>query len=108
MAVDDAKMSETEILRAVLVAVTALPDTVAWRNNTGVAVTAARQVVRFGAPGAPDILGVRAGRAFGIEIKTPTGRQSAAQVAFQRAYERAGGLYIIARSVDDAVRALTS
>ena len=100
-------MTETEIMREILVAVTALPETIAWRNNSGVAVTAARQVVRFSTPGAPDILGVRRGRGFGIEVKTSTRRQSKEQRAFQRAFERAGGLYVLARSVGDALAALT-
>lgn len=101
-----AAQSETEIMRAVLVAVTALPETMAWRNNTGVGVSQRGAVIRFSVPGAPDILGVRRGRGFGIEVKTPAGRLSQQQAHFRAAWERAGGLYIVARSVDDALAGL--
>lgn len=36
-----------------------------------------------------------------IEVKSAKGRQSPAQVDFARAWEEAGGIYIIARSVDE-------
>jgi hypothetical protein len=39
-------------------------------------------------------------------VKTSTGRQSQQQLRFQVAFEAAGGTYIIARSVPDALDAL--
>lgn len=99
-------MTETQIMRDILVAVTSLPDGVFWRTNSGVAVTPARSVVRFNVPGTPDILGCYRGRAVAIEAKAAIGRQSHQQRRFQAAWERAGGLYVLARSVDDAMAAL--
>lgn len=119
--------SEKRILNESLVAVTALPGVLAWRNNTGqawqgthhraavgqqitvrpgmVILTDARPI-SFGLPGSADILGVARGRGFGIETKTAAGKQSEQQRKFQAAFERAGGLYGVARSPEEAVAIL--
>jgi len=99
-------MSETEIMRDILIAVSALPETMIWRNNTGQGTAQGGRVIRFGLPGSPDILGVCRGRSIGIEVKTAKGRQSQQQRRFQRAFEAAGGVYVVARSVEEAVDAL--
>ena len=52
-------------------------------------------------PGLPDMQAVKDGRTIYIEIKRPGGRQSAKQKKFQQELEAAGGIYIIAREVDD-------
>jgi hypothetical protein len=98
-------MSEKSIQNAILVAVTKLPGSFFWRANSGVAPIEGR-MVRFNLPGCPDILGTYRGRFVGIEVKTPTGRQSEAQRRFQAAVLRGGGVYVLARSVDDALTAL--
>lgn len=119
--------SEKSILNGSLVAVSALPDVLAWRNNTGMAWQGQQRPVRvgqtvvvqrgmiiltdarpitFGLPGSGDILGVQAGRAFALEGKTRTGRQRETQMKFQAAFERAGGLYGLFRSEDEALAIL--
>ena len=60
----------------------------------------------FGIPGQPDIFAIIQGRFVGIEVKTVVGRQSKDQKNWQRNCERAGGLYILARSVEDVEAAL--
>lgn len=84
-----------------------------WNNPTGVAraLQPPHQVIRYGLPGSPDIIGVAClpcphcgqpvGRALGVEVKTPGGRQSPEQRAFAAAWQRRGGVYILAREVDD-------
>ena len=52
-------------------------------------------------PGLPDLQAVKNGRTVYIELKRPTGKQSADQVQFQRDLEAAGGTYIVARGVAD-------
>jgi hypothetical protein len=73
-----------------------------WRNNSGVARTGGR-FIRFGSPGAPDILGILPdGRFLGIEVKTPTGIVSEDQEAFHEAATRSGALVFTAWSLDCA------
>ncbi len=119
--------SEKSILNAALVSVSALPETMIWRNNTGMAWSGTQvptrpgstvvirpgmvvlmdaRPVRFGLAGSGDILGVSKGRALAIECKTLTGRQSVDQGKFQRAFEAAGGVYVLARHEDDACNAV--
>ncbi|WP_265499592.1 VRR-NUC domain-containing protein [Paracoccus beibuensis] len=78
-----------------------------WTNDTGVAKSMdGKRTISFGLKGSPDILGCLGGRFIGIEVKTESGKQREAQAKFQKAFERAGGVYIIARSVEDALSAV--
>jgi hypothetical protein len=43
------------------------------------------------------------GRFVGIEVKTEKGRQSEQQASFQAAVQARGGIYVLARSVDEAI-----
>lgn len=51
--------------------------------------------------GLPDLQAIKDGRVVMVEVKTPKGRLSDAQAAFSRAWQLAGGEYVVARSVDD-------
>lgn len=118
------KRSEKAILNDTLVDVSALPRTIAWRNNTGQAWQGERlkfypgtsipvppgivvlkdaRTVNFGLPGSPDILGATCGKPLGIEVKDQDGRQSGIQRNFQAAWEKAGGIYLLVRSAREAV-----
>ncbi|HEY0140391.1 MAG TPA: hypothetical protein VGF48_05810 [Thermoanaerobaculia bacterium] len=59
-------------------------------------------------PGLPDIVVVLGGRHVGIEVKSRRGIQSPAQQEFERKLRAAGGVYILARSVEDVERAIGS
>lgn len=76
-----------------------------WRNNTGAMKTEHGSFIRFGAIGSPDIFAVLppAGQLVGIEVKDTTGRLSPDQKRFGERLERAGGLYVVARSLDDVL-----
>jgi VRR-NUC domain len=66
-----------------------------------------RRIIRSAPEGTPDLLGVMSpGRAFGIEVKAPKGRQREAQTAWQEAWEKRGGIYILARSLADVYKGL--
>jgi hypothetical protein len=55
--------------------------------------------------GVADIIGLLpGGRFLAVECKSSRGRQSDAQRAFQLMVERSGGLYIIARDIEDLKR----
>lgn len=76
-----------------------------FRNNIGHAVMAHGGRVTFGVggPGGADLIGILDGRPLAMEIKTPSGRQSAEQRQFQQLWEARGGVYLMPRSVDDAL-----
>lgn len=79
-----------------------------WRQNTGAAVTVykgKRSFTRFGLPGSADISGLRDGRRIEIEVKAPKGRQTIYQEQFQKMIEENGGLYVLARSLEDVQKA---
>lgn len=69
-----------------------------------------KRVIQSAPEGTPDLIGVLArgsvGQAFGIEVKAAKGRQREAQALWQAAWERRGGIYILARSLDDVYRGL--
>lgn len=76
-----------------------------WRNNTGGFKDTSGHFYRFGAVGSPDIFAVLAptGRIVGIEVKDGKGRVTDSQLAFGRKLQSLGGLYIVARSLDDVL-----
>lgn len=117
--------SEKSILNAGLIAASSLPETMVWRNNTGMAwigdaiPTRMGQSVRMqsgmvllrdarpfraGLVGSADVLGVTRGRAVALEAKDATGRMSDAQMKFKGAFEAAGGFYGLFRHEDDLVQ----
>ena len=96
---------ESEVQKAIL-------EWLAWkhvffyRNNSGAFVlpetpTTKRRFFKAGAVGSPDIVCVIKGRYVGIECKRVGGKQSPAQAEFQRQLEAAGGVYVLAFSIDD-------
>lgn len=98
---------ESDILHAIMVALSAVPGCLVRRQNVGLAALKNRAgYIRFGVAGQADLSVIYRGRAIEIEVKTASGAQSDLQRDYQRAVERAGGLYVVARSVADAMRAL--
>jgi hypothetical protein len=73
-----------------------------WRQNV-VAVAAADRFVRAGVRGQADIGGVVKSRAYGLEIKRRAGRRSPAQRTYEEHFTRAGGVYVVAWSLADAL-----
>ncbi len=99
--------SETATMRDILVSVSALPGAMVWRHNSGSLPTKTGRV-SFGVIGSPDIIGAYRGRAIGIEVKSASGMLRKSQERFRVAFERAGGIYIVARSTSDALTALAN
>jgi hypothetical protein len=53
-------------------------------------------------PGTPDILGItKDGKALAVEAKSAKGRMSASQEQFRAAWVARGGVYVIARGLED-------
>jgi len=95
-------MIEALLQKQVLAHLMQVPDSFFWRANTGAAKTA-RGFVHFGLPGQSDVLGLVRGRFVAVELKSEDGRLRPEQRAFRDRVLRAGGIYIVARSVDDAL-----
>ncbi len=79
-----------------------------WRNNTGTFKPESGGFYRFGTPGSPDIFVVLppAGQLMGIEVKDVKGRLNENQVSFKERLEAAGGIYLLARTLDDVMAVL--
>jgi hypothetical protein len=70
-----------------------------WRNNTGTFYRDGH-FYKFGEVGSPDIFLVKGGKIYGIEVKSEDGKQSDNQKTWQKGFEKAGGIYLLARSVE--------
>ena len=55
-------------------------------------------------PGLPDLEAIKNGKTVYIEVKKQNGRQNQKQKMFQENIERHGGVYEVARSLEDAQR----
>jgi hypothetical protein len=53
--------------------------------------------------GFPDMLFLWAGRAIGLELKTADGKQTDSQKEVEEAWNRAGGIYRVVRSYEEAM-----
>ena len=76
-----------------------------WRNHTAGGKLGNR-FVRFGIPGAPDIFIVHRARCIGLEVKGPKGIQTPEQFAYSGNFRDAGGIYKVARSIEDVDQVL--
>ena len=80
------------------------------RNNSGFVFLAGpngkKRAINIGEAGWPDIEGMKQdGRWFGIEVKTATGKMSPAQIIMKDRINGSGGLYILARQLQDVIDA---
>jgi len=75
-----------------------------WRNNTGAFKTERGGFIKFGAVGSPDIVCIINGQYVGVECKDVKGVLSPNQKIFKEKLEKAGGIYLVARSVTDTIK----
>jgi hypothetical protein len=73
------------------------------QDTPGLAYDRNGNAFKAGLKGAADLIAILrpAGRALAVEVKTGTGKLSAAQRNYGKAVEAAGGMFVCARSVDD-------
>lgn len=128
MSRSETQRSEKAILNDTLVQVSALPETCIWRHNTGTAWQGQRmkfypgtaipvppgvvvlkeaRPITFGLPGSADVIGAHRGRPLAVETKTERGPQREAQKRFEAAWVKAGGVYLLVRSPEEALQHLT-
>jgi len=101
-------MTETDLLHAVRHALVSTGQLMLFRNNVGFD---RERRVKYGLGlGSPDLVGMLrpSGRFLGVELKTATGRVSPDQKRWHAAATAAGGLIIVARSVDEALAGLST
>lgn len=77
-----------------------------WRQNSGAFKTERGGFYYMGSPGAPDIFVVLPpeGKLVGIEVKDLKGKLNENQVVFKANLEKTGGVYLVARSLDDVIK----
>lgn len=96
-------MSEqSEVVRPILDALRSM-GICAWRNQSG-KVRVRGGFMMLAPKGTPDIVGfLRDGRFLGIECKLPDGKhqETQEQREFGRVLANSGGVYILARTVDE-------
>lgn len=95
-----------------------------WRNETGQAIklstyynaksknlpleALAMGFFRYGCVGSSDIMGiVQGGRLLCVEIKSGNARQSKVQKNFEKMIQRFGGIYVLARTAEEALNKVT-
>lgn len=81
------------------------PQSLILRQNTGAMKDSSGRLVRFGIPGQADLRCVIDGFAVEVEVKTTKGKQSDAQRRYEKAVERAGGIYLVCRDWEECLDA---
>lgn len=97
---------ETEIQREIIEYLQ-LMNCLVYRNNTGAKKVGGR-LIRFGEPGAPDIIAIvpPLGRYVGLEVKRDKKKLSTEQRYYQNRVRELGGIYERVTCVDDVKRIL--
>lgn len=107
-------MSEAGVQSAIRLALGSAPGVRMFRNSVGMHRTEDGRVIRYGLlPGSgdligwrsvvitPDMVGQRFAQFVSIEVKTPKGAVRPDQELWAENVRKAGGIAVIARSVDD-------
>jgi hypothetical protein len=104
--------SEKEIQESILDWLSYQQNAFVWRNNNvGVydpRTEGFRRLPKYSMRGVSDIIGLWNGRGLAIECKSKTGKLSAYQEAFLNRFKQAGGITIVARSIEDVCAVLLS
>jgi hypothetical protein len=102
-------MSEAVLQQEIRLALGQRQDIMLFRINVGKfrPLDGGARVIQSAPEGTPDLLGVMTpGRAIAIEVKAQRGKQRVVQVAWQNAWEKRGGINILARSLEDVYKGL--
>jgi len=107
-------MSEAAIQQDIRLSLGKCPAVRMFRNNVGAIKAPDGRVIRYGLCNGsadligwqtvtitPEMIGQRFARFLSVEVKAPKGRLTHEQETWRAAVLRAGGIAIVARSVDD-------
>lgn len=99
-------MSEAQVLRAVEIAIGALPGVLLRRAAVMITdpETGRRRFLPGLGPGTPDLLACIDGRWVGLEVKTEGGRPEPSQLVLQDQIRRSGGIYEFVWSANEAIK----
>lgn len=79
-----------------------------WRSNTTPVFSgkdnAYRAMPKFSMSGVPDIILIKDGIFYGLEVKRLNTKQSDGQLEFEKNCIAAGGKYFVVRSIDDVIK----
>ncbi len=64
--------------------------------------------VRFGQVGSPDIMAIKGGKFYAIEVKSPIGKLSPAQASWLTEAQEYGAVVIVAHSFDEFLEQIKS
>ena len=99
------KQSETQLVKAIMDYLS-LEKIFAWRNNTGAFKTERGDFMRFGSVGSPDIMFLRNGYFYGLEVKVGKNKQSPAQEQWEIGCRKNGGMYFVITELEQVVNML--
>lgn len=84
-------MKEADIVKVIMRFLKTLPNCFAWKEHGGM----------YGTAGIPDIIACIDGKFYGFEVKTDNGKPTKLQESTIRKINKAGGIAVVVRSVDD-------
>ena len=84
-------MKEADIVKAIMKFLKTLPNCFAWKEHGGM----------YGTAGIPDIIACIDGKFYGFEVKTDIGKPTKLQEFTIRKINKAGGIAVVVRSVDE-------
>ncbi|WP_167958535.1 VRR-NUC domain-containing protein [Anaerosporobacter faecicola] len=84
-------MKEADIVKAIMKFLKTLPNCFAWKEHGGM----------YGTAGIPDIIACIDGKFYGFEVKTDIGKPTKLQESTIRKINKAGGIAVVVRSVDE-------
>ena len=100
------KISESAVLRTCLDYLRIRGHLVSRINNGAFETRRGGFVHCTDTPGIPDIMGITIdGKALAVECKSEKGRLSKSQEIYRAAFVARGGLYVLARGIDDLTEA---